>query len=70
MIPSRKSTSVRDPLLTIVATHKLPQIEVRQGSSKLYSTDDFAVTIKSKSYDQAAISEQIMLKLDQRSILE
>lgn len=70
MIPSRKSTSVRDPLLTIIATHVLPNITVKQGTTTLYATSDFAVEVDSTTYDQRQIAEKIITLLDQRSILE
>lgn len=70
MIPSRKSNSVRDPLLTIIATHNLPNITVKQGSTILYRTSDFAVPVDNESYDQRAIAEKIISLLDQRTILE
>lgn len=75
MIPSRKSDSVRDPLLTIIATHKLPDIEVKSSSgTKLFETADFSVKISRPGLDrtltQDELCEEAMKLLDQRTVLE
>lgn len=75
MLPSRKTNSVRDPLLTMIATHKLPNITVKSsGGTKLFDSSDFSVKVEAsgidKTYTQDELCEDIIRRLDQRSILE
>lgn len=74
MLPSRKTSSVRDPLLTMIATHKLPTITVKSGSTKLFDTSDFSVSISqpgfNPKYTQDELCERIIELLDQRSVLQ
>lgn len=74
MLPSRKTNSVRDPLLTMIATHKLPTITVKSsGGAKLFDSTDFSVKIDAnginRTYTQDELCEEIIRRLDQRQVL-
>lgn len=81
LVPSRKSNSVRDPLLTINSFHTLPQIDVynMQGDDKtpgrvrLFGTSDYKANVTINGQTSSMTFYQICFRivqlLDQNNVL-
>lgn len=71
IVPSRKAMCVRHPLLSIKATHKIPNIKVTFGTSKtdLFQTSDYKTQINGKDVTISEIFENLISSLDQSSVL-
>lgn len=74
LMPSRKSFSIRDPLLTIKSSHRIPSLSVKLNGTDLFSTDSFKVSVGTnadkKDYTMEDLCKLITARFDQASVLD
>lgn len=62
LTPSRKSTSMRDPLLTIKSSHNIPNVSVSLNGNKIFDQDTFTVTQTTRIDKQTFFKESYTSK--------
>jgi hypothetical protein len=76
MVPSRKSCSMRDPLLTVIATHKMPTgVTITDISEEeVFNSADYNIDVTldgvTTNYTIETLTTQILRMFDQKNILE